>query len=161
MDCSISIAVINTSTKIAWGGKDLFSLHLYIIVQHWRKSRNSIRAEPEDKSWLRGHTEVLAYRLVPPSLLSYRTRIPSSKVAPAKMAWNFTHQSPRNCPIVWHTDDHMETFATWGSVLSDNFSFCQVVITLYRTTKPLSSWHTNTSLFNYNLSFFIYPKTAC
>lgn len=64
--------------------------------------------------------------------------------------------------VTWGAKGYFDYFSVSQFILEEsqdgNFSLCEADISLASTADPLSTWHTNTSFFNQDLSFLIYPQ---
>lgn len=80
--------------KAAWGGKDLFILHVPIIVYYWGRSGQEVKVGNEAKPW-----KDAAYWLSPSDLLSLLSYTPScpGMALPTVTTTSQTHHQSRKC----------------------------------------------------------------
>jgi hypothetical protein len=151
----------NTMTKETWGGKDLFG---YVSTSQFSIKGSQDWISNRVGSWkqelIYRPRRWVVYWLVTHgllSLLSYRTKTTRPGMAPPITGWALPHQllikempySLACSPVLWRH------FLNWGSLLSDDYSLCQVDRNRARTQLLFFSLSYNVNTME-GLSWFVY-----
>lgn len=119
-------------TKVSWGGKALFGLSFYTVVQQWRKpgqefkQDRNLEARADYGGLLLSRLLLIAWSVC----FLIKSRTIRQEMALFTVGWALTHQVIKKMSysqIIWRY------FLNWGSFLTDDFSLCQTDIKLART----------------------------
>lgn len=137
--------------KTTWGGYNLF--HWPLIVYHEGNSGQELKAgisrQELEGNWQRSAACWLILHDSLCLLFLYNSSLPTQGWF---SCWSLINKMPSRSCLSGYL---METSVSWGSLSPAVPSLCQVDKQLSSKIDPLSTWHRNTSLLNYNLSFLV------